>query len=340
MSYFEIHYTPTNFFREIERITTMKLLFLLSGEHPTLPCSELSCVGEVTDSRPQVAVALCHRMSPVTRLAMSHAVMEYLGECPADIGSFGHLLKDLSISASETFVARVKKIEGAEIKEPTATLERLMGSAISGPVSLENPSHEFRAIFSGDRCYIGKLLCTIDRGSFETRNPGKRTFFHPGVMMPRMARSIVNISLVAQDERFLDPFCGTGGVLIEAGMVGAIATGGDMDMFMVRGTRRNIPGAGLFLADAGNLPIKSSSVDAVATDLPYGQSSSIMAEGLESLYSQSIEEIRRVLKPGRRAVIVTHRDIRAIASPIMHLCEFHEQRVHKSLTRRIMVLRS
>jgi tRNA (guanine10-N2)-dimethyltransferase len=317
---------------------TMKLLFLLSGEHPTLPCSELSCVGEVIDSKPQVAVALCEKLSLVKRLSMSHAVMEYLGECPADLGSFRQLMKDLSLSAPGPFIARVKKIEGAEITEPTSSLERLMGGAISGAVSLDHPSHDFRAIFSGDRCYIGKLICTIDRGSFDARNPGKRAFFHPGVMMPRIARSIVNLSLVAEGERFLDPFCGTGGVLIEAGMVGASATGGDMDVFMVRGTRRNVPGAGLFLADAGNLPVKDSSIDAVATDLPYGQSSSIMAEGLESLYTQSIEEIRRVLKPGKRAVIVTHRDIRAIATPIMDLCEFHEQRVHKSLTRRIMVL--
>jgi tRNA (guanine10-N2)-dimethyltransferase len=317
---------------------TMKLLFLLSGEHPTLPCSELSCVGEVTDSRPQVAVVLSEKVSLVKRLALSHAVMEYLGECPADVVSFRHLMKDLSLSAPGPFVARVKKIEGAEIRESTSSLERIMGGAISGQVSLDNPLHEFRAIFSGDRCYIGKLLCNIDRGSFDERNPGKRDFFHPGVMMPRIARSIVNLSLVSEGERFLDPFCGTGGVLIEAGMVGAFTTGGDMDVFMVSGTRRNIPVAGLFLADAGNLPVKDRSIDAVATDLPYGQSSSIMAEGLDSLYTQSLEEIRRVLKPGRRAVIVTHRDIRAIATPIMDLCEFHEQRVHKSLTRRIMVL--
>jgi tRNA (guanine10-N2)-dimethyltransferase len=317
---------------------TMKLLFLLSGEHPTLPSSELSCVGEVIDSRPQVTVVLCENVSLVKRLALSHAVMEYLGECPADVWSFRNLMKDLSISAPGPFVARVKKIEGAEIREPTSSLERIMGGAISGEVSLDHPSHEFRAIFSQDRCYIGKLLCIIDRGLFDERNPGKREFFHPGVMMPRIARSIVNLSLVSEGERFLDPFCGTGGVLIEAGMVGAFPTGGDMDVFMVRGTRRNIPCSGLFLADAGNLPVKDHSIDAVATDLPYGQSSSIMAEGLDSLYTQSLEEIRRVLKPGRRAVIVTHRDIRAVATPIMDLCEFHEQRVHKSLTRRIMVL--
>lgn len=318
----------------------MKLLFLLSGEHPTLPFSELSCVGEVIDSRPQVAVVVCFRVSTVTRLALTHSVMKYLGECPADVKSFLKLLKDLAISAPGPFVSRVKKIEGTEFSEPTTFLERLMGGAISGTVSLDHPSHVFTAICSGDRCYIGELLCSINRGAFEARNPGKRAFFHPGVMMPRIARSIVNISLIERGGQFLDPFCGTGGVLIEAGMIGATATGGDMDIFMARGTRRNIPDARLFLADAGYLPVKTSSFDAVATDLPYGQSSSIMAKNLESLYIQSLDEIRRVLKPGRRAVIVTHRDIRAIASPIMDICEFHEQRVHKSLTRRVMVLKA
>jgi tRNA (guanine10-N2)-dimethyltransferase len=316
----------------------MKLLFLLSGEHPTLPYSELSCVGEVIDTRPQVAVALCDNLSTVNRLAMAHSAMEYLGECPGDVKSFERLLKELSISSRDPFVARVKKIEGAAIKEPTASLERLMGGAIEGTVSLDSPVHTYKAIFSGDRCYVGKLLCEIDRCLFDARNPGKRAFFHPGVMMPRMARSIVNISLVTRGGHFLDPFCGTGGVLIEAAMVGADITGCDMDRFMVLGARSNIKNPGLLLSDAAHLPIKDRSIDSVATDLPYGQSSSIMAEGLESLYRESIEEIRRVLKPGKRAVIVTHRDIREIASPIMDLREFHEQRVHKSLTRRIMVL--
>ncbi len=90
--------------------------------------------------------------------------MEYLGECPADVGSFQQLMKDLSLSAPGPFVARVKKIEGAEITEPTSSLERMMGGAISGAVSLDHPSHEFRAIFSGDRCYIGKLLCHYRQG--------------------------------------------------------------------------------------------------------------------------------------------------------------------------------
>ena len=54
-------------------------------------------------------------------------------------------------------------------------------------------------------------------------------------MMPRMARALVNISLVNPGEWLFDPFCGTGGILIEASDVGAVAAGGDMDRVMVTG---------------------------------------------------------------------------------------------------------
>jgi len=318
----------------------VKLIFLLSGEHPTLPLSELSCVGDVLDSRPQVGVAACNSLSGISRLALTHYVLEYLGECPGDASSFCSLLKDLAIESPGSFLARVKKIEGAHVREPTMQLERQMGELISGEVSLEHPDCEYRAIFSGDRCYIGRVYCQIDRGAFDERNPGKRDFFHPGVMMPRMARALVNIARTNPGEYFLDPFCGTGGILIEADMVGARVAGMDMDISMVRGTLRNLPESPVFLGDAAHLPLRERSIDAVATDFPYGQSSCIMAQGLESLYEESLHEIRRVLKPGRRAVVVTHRDIRPIASPLMKILEFHEQRVHKSLTRRILVLGS
>jgi tRNA (guanine10-N2)-dimethyltransferase len=159
-------------------------------------------------------------------------------------------------------------------------------------------------------------------------------------MMPRMARALVNISLADTGEWLYDPFCGTGGILIEASDIGVMAAGGDMDVAMVQGTRSNLPGARCMRADACSMPLRSGSVDAVVTDLPYGQSVAILGSGMEFLYEHALLEIMRILKPGRRAVIVTHRDIRDIASGIMTLTEFHEQRVHKSLTRRIMVLTS
>jgi tRNA (guanine10-N2)-dimethyltransferase len=59
---------------------------------------------------------------------------------------------------------------------------------------------------------------------------------------------------------------------------------------------------------------------------------------MERLYDDALAELSRVLKQGRRAVVVTHKDISEIAARHMVVVQRHEQRVHKSLTRRILVL--
>ncbi|MGB4234951.1 MAG: RNA methyltransferase [Methanoregulaceae archaeon] len=317
----------------------MKVIAELSGEHPGLPFAELGLVGEILDRRPQVAVVDCKSPGNLSRLSLTHAVSEYLGECEADSRAFARLLKDLALCTGGTYAARVKKMEGCTMTEPAPELERLMGSLIEGRVRLENPDTEYRAVCSGERWYLGRLILRIDRGSFGRRRPGDRAFFHPGVMMPRMARALVNISLVQAGEILLDPFCGTGGMVLEAELVGAQGAGSDIDPLMVAGSRKNVPGGFFFRADATALPVRSSGIHAVATDLPYGQSVSIAAGSIDTLYSGTLEEIRRVLMPGRRAVVVTHRDISRQAGELMEVVATYSQRVHRSLVRRILVLR-
>jgi tRNA (guanine10-N2)-dimethyltransferase len=317
----------------------MKLMIELSGEHAELPFAELDLIGTVLDRRPQVAVVDCRHPEDLSRLSLAHSVSAYLGECRADIRSFTAMLRDLGLDTGNTYAARAKKIDGSAMAEPVPEIERLMGSLIEGKVSLGNPDTEYRAVFSGDRGYLGRLIRRIDRGSFELRRPGDRVFFHPGVMMPRMARALINISLVRGGEILLDPFCGTGGMVLEAELVGAQGAGSDIDPFMVAGSRKNVPDGFFFRSDATALPVRSSSIHAVATDLPYGQSVAIAAGSLEILYAEALGEIRRVLMPGRRAVVVTHRDISGPAGDVMEITASFSQRVHRSLTRRILVLR-
>ena len=321
----------------------MKLLFELSGENPTLPCAEIECVATVTDLRPQVAVAECSYPQETRRLAMTHVVLEYLGECAPDIGSFKHLLSDISITTNHPFAGRAKLVhEGCQEVHPCSQreFERLIGTMISGPVRLIDPVEEFRAIISRDRCYFGRVMYRIDRGGYDSRNPGRREFFHPGVMMPRMARTLVNLSLCGAENTLLDPFCGTGGILIEAGMLGIRALGSDFDPLMIRGSAGNVRESNLLLADTTCLPLRERTMDAVVTDFPYGQSVCIKkADTMERLYHDSLDEISRVLNLGCRAVVVTHQDISGIAEHHMTVLQHHTQRVHKSLTRHILVLR-
>lgn len=316
-----------------------RLLFELSGEHPDLPVAELACIGNEFEHYPQLAVGLCRDPQAAARLSLTHVVLEYLGECDAECLAVDRLLRDLALTSEQPFAARVKKVAGNRMDCRQSELERLIGNRIAGPVSLRAPAREFRLIVTGDRCFLGRVLFRIDRGAYEHRRPGDRDFFHPGVMMPRMARALVNISCIQPGEWIADPFCGTGGILLEGELLGVLTAGSDYDPVMVTGSRLNVPGAGLFRADATCLPLTEASVDAVVTDLPYGQSVTIRAESLDHLYEEALGEIRRVLRPGRRAVVVTHRDIRPLATGILPLDQYFEQRVHKSLTRRICVFK-
>jgi tRNA (guanine10-N2)-dimethyltransferase len=154
-----------------------------------------------------------------------------------------------------------------------------------------------------------------------------------------MARTLINLSLARAGDTLLDPFCGTGGILIEAELLGMRAEGSDFDPMMIDGSRQNVTSSDLLLADATCLPFANQSLDAVVTDFPYGQSVCIKkTDTMANLYADSLDEIHRVLKSGHRAVVVTHQDISEIASAHMRVLQHHEQRVHKSLTRRVLVL--
>ncbi|HTY51599.1 MAG TPA: methyltransferase domain-containing protein [Methanomicrobiales archaeon] len=318
----------------------MRLIFELSGEHPNLPVAELECVGRVVEARPQVAVAECPDPAAAARLSLTHAVLAYLGSCGPSADELAALISDISLSSCGLpFAARVKRVAGSEVGEPVSDLERLMGTLIDGPVSLDGPEMEFRAVLSADRIYLGRLLSRIDRGAYDRRRPSTRPFFHPGVILPRTARAVVNLSLAGPGEALYDPFCGTGGLLAEAALVGACPVGSDADPAMVAGCRLNFPSLPLFLADATAIPLKPGSLDAVVTDLPYGHSSWIRSPDLDGLYAGALAEIHRVLRQGRRAVVVTHQEIAPVAGRLFTVVQVHRQRVHKSLTRRITVLR-
>lgn len=317
----------------------MILVLELAGDHPGLPFAELDLLGPVLERGDRVAVVDCRMPCEVSRLALSHSAMEFLGSCPAEQKAFREMIRDLAITSGRPFAGRVKKVHGNTIDATQAELERIIGSGIRGRVDLRNPAEEFRAVVSGSRCYFGRVIWKGDPRRFGDRRPGDRPFFHPGVMMPRMVRALLNISCVREGEVLLDPFCGTGGMIMEADLLGVSPVGSDIDPLMARGSRLNATRGEILMADARSLPFPSSSFDAVVTDLPYGQSVAIRAESLLSLYREALEEIARVLKPERRAVVVTHRDIRSLAAGYLGIIGCHSQRVHKSLTRHIMVLR-
>ncbi|MCK5661152.1 MAG: methyltransferase domain-containing protein [Methanosarcinales archaeon] len=355
----------------------MRFAFELSGEHETLASSEVSallstCGIDFSVSQSldccliidaEVSSEVLERISD--RLGLTHTVMELIDILPADTDA--DAMRDACdnidfskyIPSGETFVVRTRKVKNHPA--PTSKLaERKIGAAVymqGYSVNLKRPDCTLRAVFTDRVCVLGKVINTIDRTGLDARAPGKKPFFHPGVLMPKIARAIVNIAGAGgdvdedsndhKDENkgiiMLDPFCGTCGVLLEAGMTGARMIGIDAQNWILQGARMNLEHFGydglLINGDAKNLPLVAESVDAIITDPPYGISSAIKAESLNELRTGSFAEMYRVLKSGKKVVVVADQRIEKMMEDAgFEVVEIHEQRVHRSLNRYYFVL--
>jgi tRNA G10 N-methylase Trm11 len=102
------------------------------------------------------------------------------------------------------------------------------------------------------------------------------------------ARLLVNLVAPAGPGRLLDPFAGVGGVALEARAAGWTVVTADLDPALRHGLGRL--GAHL-VADAGRLPLRAGSVDALATEPPYDRQ-------VGPLAGRALAEAGRLLRPG------------------------------------------
>jgi len=334
----------------------MLLAFELSGEDETLPEAEILASLGALDVHYEEEVSVSQLLVLETnnfdvkllskRLAMTHNIFEVMGICEAEEDTIFQMIDDLKIdfSKEESFMMRVKTKDD---NLSSANLEKKIGARICKKgykVDLEDPDRVFRAVISGGICVFGLLLHPTNRGDFATRLPHKRPFFFPGVILPRVSRVLVNLSQIRSGELLFDPFCGTGGLLIEGAFVDARLVGADVQMKMASGTKENLmhygtKDAALIVCDASMMPLRNSCVDAVVADPPYGRSAIVKARSIEELYRESLKEIYRVLKVGGRLVIVSDFPFDETIGGSFEVEDRFDYRVHKSMTRYITVLK-
>ena len=340
----------------------MLYAFELSGEHAVLPskevfaclsmagleysehsffdqCLVLDIEGESIDEK---------LLFIADRLAMSHHILKVLGICDLDKDSIISMCEDSDLSGflseGQTYVVRAKRINHhGDINREY--IEGMLGGSIFRKgfrADLKDPDVRFRIVMT-DRAVFGTIMVSVDRSAYEQRAPHKKPFFYPGVLMPRVARALVNISQVRFDETLFDPFSGTAGILVEGGLVGAHVVGIEVRHKISHGARLNLDeyesNYSLMVGDACRVPLKDSCVDAIVTDPPYGRSAAIRAESMHHLYSDSFAEMYRVLRQGKLAVVVSEIKVVEFAENAgFTVLDIFTQKVHKSLTRTFTVL--
>ena len=319
-------------------------LFELSGEHPSLPEAEVLATIEAVVRAPSPSTKgpgyVVSRLSKgemacvAERLALTHRVGAYHGSC--DLGELAEFASSLELPDGSVSV-RVKRFRGCGEPEHATAIIGKVGEILSKQrkIDLRTPDVKLRILLT-DRLHFFIEEREIDKDQYETRHVRSRPYFSPVSLHPRYARALVNLTRVRRGQTLLDPFCGTGGILLEASLVGAKALGSDISPEMIEGCAENlrhfdVAFERLEVADIGELDEVFGTVDAVATDPPYGRSASTRKEPVASLHERSLGSIAGVLTPGSWAGVVLPKMVGHPAS--LSLEERHSQRVHRSLTR-------
>ena len=292
----------------------------------------------------------------VRGLAFTRRVSELVGRADPTVESAEALIRAAALDRSGSVAVRAVDVRSTAGVD-TQRAERALGDVLVDrgfAVDLDDPDQELRALFAGPidggdedggLCALGWLAVEADR-AFAARQPTQRPFFQPGSMDPTLARALVNVAGAREGTTVLDPMCGTGGTLVEAGAVGARVVGADAQRKMVRGTRENLAAArndeildggyDVMRADARCMPLAEAAVDAAVVDVPYGRQSRIEGASLATLVSETLAELSRVAS---RAVVVGDRPwVDAARDAGWRVAERFERRVHRSLVRHVHVL--
>ncbi len=193
---------------------------------------------------------------------------------------------------------------------------------------------------SGSRITSKELITNLTKeNAFQQRRAHLLPAPHPAMTHPRIARAMLNLSRAKHE--ILDPFCGAGGILIEAALCSLRATGFDIDAAMLQRARRNLDSfhlrdVKLQQQDATSF---AGTYEAIVTDLPYGKNT-VLTSDQDSLYLAFLRNIRRNRIPA--SVIgfpstCDHRNL--ITKAKLTLRQEFTYYLHHSLSKKIVVLR-
>jgi 23S rRNA G2445 N2-methylase RlmL len=130
----------------------------------------------------------------------------------------------------------------------------------------------------------------------------------PGSLKPPVAAAMLWLAHARPGATVVDPCCGAGTILVEAALLGADACGGDVEPAAVAAAQANAAAAGVTVQarqwDARRLPLAAACADCVVCNLPWGRQVTVDRQ-LADFYREVCAEMRRVVKPGGRVVLLT-----------------------------------
>jgi tRNA G10 N-methylase Trm11 len=243
-----------------------------------------------------------------------HVGVSVYGDDGQKVGDIRAKLKNLGFDIKTYLKDAGRSARYVISREPT------LSSVVIKNNDLIKKGAEFVFIVRKNDILIGKTLAVQDVDVWSHRDMERpRRNAKQGMLPPKLARMMVN--MVGGDvngKTVLDPFCGSGTVLMEAGLLGAKKLiGGDIAPIAVEDSKANLnwiraenpsmPEAELYVSKAADVASKMAphSVDAIVTETYLGrprkgvesvEDVQTTIEYVETLYRESFSILKTTLK--------------------------------------------
>ena len=201
--------------------------------------------------------------------------------------------------------------------------EDKLSSVVLQKNKLLEKGKEFIFLINGDKLLLGETLTcqAFEEYSFYDYARPQRPI-EQGMLPPKLAKIMINLSQAPLNGKILDPFCGSGTILQEAARLGLPdIIGTDISAAAIDNTKLNLK----WLAENYQLPntkyqifqsdvrevskkIAPYSIDAIVTEPYLGpltiRNLKLEIENLSKLYLSAFQEFKKILKPEGRIVII------------------------------------
>ncbi len=329
-----------------------QIYFLLSGSNEKLSLAELRALLETynysEDSELKCYSKIClARTSEETLLAIIRRA-GYITEAGILIGI------DDPYSPSYEYIDELAKFNFKSVRSTVvrSTVEPSISNKYVaflrerlGLTKEYTKTNYLRIIFSEGLVFAGYPLAVINKAELLKREPKNRPFFRSIALPTRLSRALINLSRVKEKQVILDPFMGTGSIVLEAVAMGIRAIGVELDWELVHGAVKNIKyyeakNTIVILGDSTTITYKN--VDSIATDPPYGRAASTKGRETLELYDLFLARATESLK--KRGYLVFMAPLSIIDHIYELLCRYGfivrdeiYMYVHGGLTRVIFV---
>ncbi|MEM4487834.1 MAG: DNA methyltransferase [Desulfurococcaceae archaeon] len=322
----------------------MKVYYVLSGSNEHLAQGELRALLDVYDPNSKLE---CYTMvcTSTTGIDVASRIIKRAGF----VKEAGILLdiKEAYLPSEARFAGEIFEDREVQVTVNKSTVSEKAVKAFLEEARLRKRIYgdcNRRLIFSEGLVFIGvkKLVYNSKIKSMFSRI---KPFNRSAAIPPDIAQALVNLSRVHERDIVVDPFAGTGSILLVAWLMGIRGIGVDIDWNLVNGMKTNLE-----FIKANSLAICGDSqqlsyreIEHIATDLPYGRSAGTHGSEIRALYKSFMNKLDEYMGEGGYACFMAPHWLEdyideLVSSHSLKLKNRYYDYVHGSLTRVINVV--